>query len=82
MAIKQQIEKFFEANSNLKKTDSTLYHTYYKVAGYKYDSSQNKHELVITSTFSNQRIYVMERIGDLHHDLLECLKKKEEIVFF
>ena len=80
MTIKQQIEKFFEANPNLKKNDSTLYHTYYQITDYQY--LKDEHKLTITSTFSDQKIYAMERIGKLHSDLLACLKKKEEIVFF
>jgi hypothetical protein len=83
MMIEQQIAEFFKDNSTLSKESLTLYHTHYKVKSYKYDSSKNKHELVIASNYhGNKKNYKLEKVGELHSDLQKCLQNKEEIVYF
>jgi Leucine-rich repeat (LRR) protein len=77
-SIKQEIKEFLEANPNYSRKN--VYHAYrdYKISSYEYLPSDNKHKLTIDPE-PNVNI---EKIGDLHPDLQNCLQTKSKITFF
>ena len=84
MTLKQKLTKFFQVNPHLSKESGTLYSAY-KVKKYAYDEVKKQHNLTVVAkdpNSKNQNNYQLERIGDLHPDLVKCLREKEEIVYF
>jgi hypothetical protein len=84
MTLKHEITKFFENNPELSKESKTLY-SEYKIKNYTYDQSKNQHNLTVVAknpNSKNQNNYQLEKIGYLHSDLIKCLQKREEIVYF
>jgi len=84
MTLKQKLTKFFQANPNLSKESGTLYSAY-KVKKYTYDEVQKQHNLTVVAkdlNSKNQNNYQLERIGELHPNLIKCLQEREEIVYF
>jgi len=84
MKLEQEITKFFEANPNYSKESKSLYNEY-KIKNYTHNQSQNQHNLTVIArkpNAKNQNNYQLERIGNLHPDLVKCLQEKEEIVYF
>ena len=81
--MKQELTKFFQANPGLSQESPLFYHTYYRVSSYNYDPLHNHHQLTIISKHPNNQVkYKLEKTGNLHPDLINCLKEKEEIVYF
>ncbi|CAI2167927.1 4664_t:CDS:2, partial [Funneliformis geosporum] len=78
MKLKQEITKFFEANLEFSKKSKSLYNDY-KIKSYTFDQSQNQHNLTVIArnpNDKNQTNYQLEKVGDLHPELVKLFPKK------